>query len=101
MKRYIALICTCLVLVIGIGFSIMLFTNSFDSENEIVYTITATENKEIQQKLKSLGYYNGTIDGIIDAKSTQAVKAFQKANGLIPDGVIGAKTLGKLGLRNS
>ena len=40
----------------------------------------------IQPKLKLLNYYNGAIDGIGGPKTTKAIKAFEKANGLLIDG---------------
>ena len=40
----------------------------------------------IQPKLKTLNYYKGTIDGIGGPQTTKAIKAFEKANGLLIDG---------------
>ncbi len=51
---------------------------------------------DIQRALKNAGYYNGAIDGKIGAKSEQAIKAFQKDNGLEADGVCGRNTWAKL-----
>ena len=42
--------------------------------------------RTIQPKLKLLNYYNGAIDGIGGPKTTKAIKAFEKANGLLIDG---------------
>ena len=50
----------------------------------------------LQQKLKSLGYYKGSVDGSFGAGTTDAVKAFQRGNGLSADGVAGGGTLNKL-----
>ena len=52
--------------------------------------------KELQRRLKELGYYNNSIDGDYGAKTVVAVKAFQKKNGLTADGVAGSSTLKKL-----
>ena len=52
--------------------------------------------KELQRRLKELGYYNNAIDGDYGAKTVVAVKAFQKKNGLTADGVAGSTTLKKL-----
>ena len=52
--------------------------------------------KELQRRLKELGYYNNAIDGDYGAKTVVAVKAFQKKNGLTADGVAGSSTLKKL-----
>ena len=48
--------------------------------------------KEIQTALKQAGYYKGDIDGQIGTKTKDAIKKFQSANGLNPDGVIGSRT---------
>ena len=47
---------------------------------------------KVQERLKELGYYNGKLDGSFGTGSVNALKAFQKANGLYPDGVCGIKT---------
>jgi peptidoglycan hydrolase-like protein with peptidoglycan-binding domain len=48
--------------------------------------------KEIQTYLKRAGYYDGKIDGIKGVQTKKAIKAFQSANGLRADGVVGPKT---------
>ena len=52
--------------------------------------------RQIQQRLKALGYYSGTVDGDFGAGTESAVKAFQRANGLTADGKVGEQTLAKL-----
>ena len=47
---------------------------------------------KVQTRLKELGYYNGKLDGKFGSGSVSAMKAFQKANGLDPDGICGIKT---------
>lgn len=47
--------------------------------------------KELQQRLCSLGY-TVVCDGIFGDKTLAAVKAFQRANGLVVDGIVGKKT---------
>ncbi len=53
--------------------------------------------KQIQTALKNAGFYRGSIDGKMGPKTKEAIKAFQKANGLKADGVVGKKTQLKLG----
>lgn len=48
--------------------------------------------KQIQAALKNAGFYKGGIDGKIGPRSKAAIKAFQRAKKLNPDGVAGAKT---------
>lgn len=50
---------------------------------------------KLQQALKDKGY-NITVDGIYGTKTKEAVKQFQRDNGLAVDGIAGAKTLAKL-----
>ena len=60
-----------------------------------VYKKTLTK-KEIQIALKNAGFYSGTIDGVIGKNTKNAIKEFQKANGLKADGKVGKKTKGLL-----
>ena len=52
--------------------------------------------RQMQQRLKELGYYTGSVDGDFGANTENAVKEFQKANGLSVDGKAGKNTLNKL-----
>lgn len=56
------------------------------------------EVRAIQQKLRSLGFYGGSADGIFGAQTRKAVVAFQKSVGITADGIAGPKTLLYLGL---
>lgn len=56
------------------------------------------EVRKIQKKLKELGYYKGSVDGIYGTSTKKAVTAFQKNCGLTADGIAGAKTLKFMGL---
>lgn len=75
-------------------------------ENYSVYTLSklgsqGDEVKRIQKKLKNLGYYKGSVDGVYGANTLKAVKSFQKNCGLKADGVAGPKTIRYLGLEGS
>ncbi len=59
------------------------------------------EVKELQRRLKEWGYYNGAVDGIYGKGTVEAVKAFQKKNGLKADGVAGIETYKALGMNDS
>lgn len=50
----------------------------------------------IQRILKKSGFPTGKIDGEMGPKTIQAIKNFQKAHGLKPDGKVGYKTLQQL-----
>lgn len=59
---------------------------------------TATQIKAIQTKLKALGYYTRAIDGVSGPYTLTAIKAYQKAKGLLVDGIVGPVTAKALGL---
>ena len=73
------------------------------NEHEGVYVLSkygsrGTEVRQIQTKLKQLGYYKGSVDGIYGTQTKNAVIAFQKNCGITADGIAGPKTLLYLGL---
>ena len=51
--------------------------------------------KDLQAMLNACGAHL-VIDGIIGQATIQAIKAFQRANGLTVDGIAGVRTMGKL-----
>ena len=52
--------------------------------------------KAVQRMLYAIGHYNSTIDGQFGSLTESAVKAYQQANGLTADGIVGQKTWNKL-----
>ncbi len=52
--------------------------------------------RQLQQKLKDLGYLSGAVDGSYGVATEAAVIAFQKNNNLTADGKAGAATQSKL-----
>lgn len=48
--------------------------------------------KQIQNRLKQLGFYEGAVDGIYGPGTESAVKAFQRTEGLTVDGIVGPQT---------
>lgn len=62
---------------------------------------TGSEVTKIQTRLKNWGYYNGSVDGVYGTKTRDAVKKFQKNNGLTVDGIAGSATLNAMGIASS
>ncbi len=67
-------------------------------ETNVTETLTTSETKTVQKKLKNWGYYKGSVDGIYGSKTKQAVRLFQKKNGLTVDGIVGKNTARALGM---
>ena len=53
---------------------------------------------EIQQALAAKGFYTGSVDGVWTQDCVEALKRFQEAHSLDPDGKLGALSLIALGL---
>ena len=51
---------------------------------------------ELQRALTTAGYDSGTPDGTFGQNTEEAVVAFQQANGLSPDGIVGPETAAAL-----
>lgn len=62
---------------------------------------SGSEVTKIQTRLKSWGYFKGSVDGVYGVKTKNAVIYFQKKNGLTADGVAGNATLRALGIASS
>lgn len=52
--------------------------------------------EQLQRALRSIDYYHLSIDSIFGTGTEQAVRAFQRANKLVVDGLVGKKTFAKL-----
>ncbi|MEH1939336.1 MAG: peptidoglycan-binding protein [Nostoc sp.] len=52
--------------------------------------------RNLQQKLKTAGFYQASVTQVYDVSTQEAVRRFQKAAGLPVDGIVGASTLQKL-----
>ncbi len=52
--------------------------------------------KALQSRLKELGYYTGSVDGVYSRAVVSAVKLFQKYNGLYQSGIAYSNTLALL-----
>ncbi|GEM_PF-3958993 len=54
--------------------------------------------EELQRLLRNRGYNPGPLDGVFGTATQTAVRAFQQANGLAVDGVVGSSTWRALGV---
>ncbi len=98
---FIAIILS-LSIIYGIGF---IYTNQTErvEAQQVLSKVGSRgdEVRKIQNKLKSLGFFTGTVDGIYGTKTQSAVKKFQQSVGITADGIAGPKTLLYLGLGSS
>lgn len=93
------------ILLISLLSSIFIY-KTYKNNTESVETLSkygsrGSEVTQIQTKLKRWGYYSGSIDGIYGTQTVNAVKYFQRKNGLTVDGIAGPATLKAMGITSS
>ena len=88
------------IITIAVVIFLVFFKNS-TVEALSKYGSRGSEVTQIQTKLKRWGYYNGNVDGIYGTQTVNAVKYFQRKNGLTADGIAGPATLKAMGIYTS
>ncbi|MGI6361371.1 MAG: spore cortex-lytic enzyme [Bacillota bacterium] len=99
-KKHLRFLIGLVVLFCIIGFGSSLIVNHTQSV-EVLTLKSGNQGqavREVQQKLKQWGYYNGSVDGVFGSRTRSAVISFQKKNSLTADGVVGNATFKALGL---
>ncbi len=94
-------LCLCLVIT---ALSVAIYDENAEVDTEMTLSSFGSRGEEvrqIQKKLKSLGFYTGSVDGIYGTGTKNAVTAFQKSCGIKADGIAGPTTLLYLGLSSS
>ncbi len=94
MKRSTGIIFLSLVLFIAISVHFIDSTYA----GSISWGAKGEEVRQVQDKLKRWGYYDGEVDGVYGSKTYRAVTSFQKKNGLTVDGKVGSETKKALGI---
>ena len=104
-KKKIIIFLIAVLLIISTVIGIKVYQN-YQQETQTIealskYGSRGDEVTQIQTKLKRWGYYTGVVDGIYGTKTQEAVKYFQRKNGLTADGIAGPKTLAAMGITSS
>lgn len=68
------------------------------SPPEVGSRLTLAATRNLQSRLRQLGYYNGTIDGQWGPSSEGAITRFQQASGIPPTGRVNPQTVAAMGL---
>ena len=71
------------------------------SNGRMAHSGSAANVKEAQQALKDKGYDPGAVDGVMGAKTKEAIKSFQTASNLPATGTLNAQTAEKLGVQSA
>ncbi len=91
-----------IVLLVVVVVMAALLCRSFEGEEVDTFALkqgsSGQQVRQIQSKLSAWGYYSGEVDGIYGSKTTEAVKNFQRVNGLKVDGIVGEETATKIGI---
>ncbi len=91
-------LCLCFITIACVGYVGIYNADIYTTEQVVATGLTTNQVKTVQQKLKNWGYYKGSVDGIYGTQTKNAVKKFQKNNGLTADGIVGSKTASALGM---
>lgn len=86
-------------MIVGLALAIALVTVTAMAASTVLRLGSSGEQvRTLQSKLKQWGYYSGSVDGVFGSKTQEAVKYFQRRNGLTADGVVGPATAAALGM---
>jgi N-acetylmuramoyl-L-alanine amidase len=86
-----------LSLVVIMVMAVLGTSHAFAQERTLYWGSSGPDVTLLQQQLKNWGYYLARVDGVFGNTTRQAVIDFQRLNGLVPDGVVGASTWSALG----
>lgn len=102
-KRIVLWLTVCLLSVAGTaaGISNVKLWRQVAEAATISWGSTGGTVEEIQSRLRNWGFYDGNVDGIFGQGTYEAVVAFQRANNLTPDGIVGDATLAALGINSA
>ena len=98
-KKKILIMLFAILLIEIVVFFVLYQNNEVEALSK--YGSRGSEVTQIQTKLKRWGYYKGNIDGIYGSQTLEAVKYFQRKNGLKVDGIAGPATLKAMGIMTS
>lgn len=98
-KKIWEIVITSIILLVFIIYNFIIRNNEVQALSK--YGSRGSEVTQIQTKLKRWGYYNGSVDGIYGSQTLNAVKYFQRKNGLTADGIAGPATLRAMGIYTS
>lgn len=92
-----------LAIIFAVNIAIISLIQSFQEADAATYRRGSSGSvvSQIQQRLKDWGYYFGSVDSVYGSKTEEAVRYFQRKNGLTPDGIAGSKTLAAIGINTS
>lgn len=93
------IVCLALIIAVVVTAS-LIFTTDYEEASALTLKKGSTGStvRTLQTKLKKWGYYTGSVDGIYGTQTVNAVKYFQRKNGLSADGIAGKKTLAAMGI---
>lgn len=87
-----------LLLIAFVGAMFLTFPKISFSATVIKYGSSGDTVSLIQRRLKTWGYYSGNVDGYFGTQTENAVKEFQRKNGVKVDGIVGTQTAALIGI---
>lgn len=96
-RRTINLIIVLSTIVIFAGMSYFLNLESQAQRQTLYWGSTGDQVVLLQRRLSQWGYYDGPISGVFGPRTSEAVRQFQRRNGLSVDGIVGTQTWAAIG----
>ncbi|SDK15336.1 spore cortex-lytic enzyme [Natronincola ferrireducens] len=94
MKRKVAI--PLLTIICVLLLAILMFESIY--AQNLAWGSSGAEVTDLQNRLSRWGYYDGAISGTFGPQTYEAVRFFQRRNGLTVDGVVGPQTRAALGM---
>ena len=76
-------------------------SSTSSGSSSLRYGVRSEAVRQMQEDLKDLGYYTGSVTGNYGKLTEEAVYNFQRSNNLSADGIAGAKTLARIASEKS
>jgi len=78
--------------------AVLMLAGTQEAHAAVYWGSRGEQVRQVQQKLRQWGYFDGAVDGIFGQETYDAVVRFQRKNGLTADGVAGTQTLEAMGI---
>src|SRR5579863_4358818 len=81
-----------------LGLVLTPFVSTANAQEDTPAVMNHQDVKKVQKTLRSDGYYQGRVDGVMGPQTRAGIRRYQESNRLASTGRLDAQTAGKLGV---